>query len=89
MRELAHDIVDLEYQVPFVLSIKPRVTIRIDFAYRKWDTGVRDFDKVKTYDEVKGAMTKDARVKLAWLKEKGISVNIVRSEDGVCSTSAE
>ena len=54
-------ISDLEYQVRFVLSEKPRVTITVDFAYT--ENGVR------VYEDVKGILTRDFRSKMAWLKQ--------------------
>jgi len=65
--QMAGQIEKLKYQVPFVLSEKPRVTIKIDFGY------VQDGKQV--YEDSKGVLTRDARTKLAWMKEKfGIDV---------------
>ncbi len=61
-------IYDLEYQVKFTLSEKPRVTITIDFKYREWGLGT-------IYEDSKGVLTRDFRTKLAWLKQlHGIDV---------------
>ena len=61
----------LEFQIKFVLSKAPKVTIRIDFGY------VEDGQMV--YEDVKGVLTRDFRTKLAWLKEKfGIEVRLIR-----------
>ena len=65
--EKAGEISDLEYQVPFVLSQKPSIKIKIDFKYRENGNVI--------HEDVKGIMMRDFRVKLAWLQEKfGISV---------------
>jgi len=75
-------ITDLEYQVVFVLSEKPRVKISIDFKYKQ--------DGVVVYEDKKGwrytpkrhirvpIVERDFRVKLAWLKKDfSIKVNLV------------
>ena len=68
--ERAGEITDLQYQVRFILSSEPRVSITIDFAYT--EKGVRK------YEDAKGMLTRDFRTKLAWLKEQhGISVTLV------------
>ena len=61
--EKAGEIVDLQYQVKFVLSEKPKITYTADFQYI--DKG----GKVLTED-VKGVLTRDTRTKVAWVKEK-------------------
>ena len=67
-------IQDLQYQVKFILCKEPRISIVIDFSYL--EKGQR------VYEDTKGKMTAECRVKLAWLKEKyGIEVKIVRRED--------
>jgi len=64
-------ISDLKYQVPFVLSTKPKVTITIDFSY------IENGERV--YEDVKGMLTRDSRTKLAWLEQlHGIKVNLVK-----------
>jgi len=69
--ERAGVIKDLQYQKRFVLCQKPKVTIKIDFAYREWG--------VQVYEDTKGVLTRDFRTKLAWLKERyGIEVRLVR-----------
>ena len=55
-------IKDLRYQVKFVLSEKPKVTLTIDFSY--WEGGEWKLE------DTKGVLTRDCRTKLAWLKEK-------------------
>ena len=67
--ELGREIYGLKYQVKFVLSEKPKVTIAIDFSYIE--------DKRRVYEDVKGVLTRDFRTKLAWLKDKyGIDVRL-------------
>lgn len=59
----------LEYQIKFVLSEKPKVTITIDFSYTLRET------EVQKYEDSKGVLTRDFRTKLAWLKQcRGIDV---------------
>jgi len=60
--ELAGAISDLHYQVKFVLSESPRITISIDFCYQE--------DGKWIYEDTKGFLTRDFRSKMAWLKEK-------------------
>ena len=60
--QMAGEISDLQRQVKFVLSEKPRVSITIDFEYM--DNGQ------KVFEDVKGVLTRDFRTKMAWLKEK-------------------
>lgn len=57
----AGEISHLAYQVKFVLSEKPKVTITVDFTYI--ENGVR------IYEDTKGVLTRDFRTKLAWLKQ--------------------
>ena len=67
----AGGIKDLEYQVVFALNVKPKVSIKIDFAYT--DNGER------IHEDTKGVLTRDFRTKLAWLKQQqGISVRLQR-----------
>jgi len=64
-------IKDLEYQVPFLLCQKPSIKIKVDFAYK--------LDGRICYEDVKGMMTREARVKLAWLEQsQGVKVDIVK-----------
>ena len=60
--ELYGAIFDLKYQVKFVLSEKPRISITVDFAYHE--------DGQQKYEDVKGVLTRDFRTKMAWVKEK-------------------
>lgn len=59
--ERAGEICNLQYQVRFILSEKPKVSITIDFAY--------ELDGKKIYEDKKGILTRDFRTKLAWLKQ--------------------
>jgi len=71
--EKAGEISDLQYQVKRILSTEThyRVTITIDFSYRR--------DGKRIYEDVKGMMLKDFKVKLAWLRQMyGIEVNIIK-----------
>ena len=71
--QLAGEISDLKYQVRFTLSLKPRVATIIDFCYQE--------DGHIIYEDAKGILTAEARVKYAWLKEKyGIEVKLVRRD---------
>ena len=78
-------IKELQYQVPFLLSIKPKVTITVDFSYlvpmskplaaTNYLSGVSTWERI--YEDTKGVMTREFRVKLAWLYEKhGIAVRL-------------
>ena len=63
----AGGIEELEYQISFMLHTKPKVSIKIDFAYI--DNGE------KVYEDTKGVLTRDFRTKLAWLEQqRGIKV---------------
>ncbi len=65
--ERAGEISDLSYQVKFILSDKPRVTITIDFSYIEMGEGI--------FEDTKGVLTRDFRTKLAWLEQsQGIKV---------------
>ena len=65
--QLDGKITGLDFQVRFILSVEPKVSIKIDFAYC--------LDGVKIYEDSKGILTREYRAKLAWLKkEKGIDV---------------
>ena len=64
LMEMAGEIEGLEYQIGIVLSVKPKVTITIDFRYI--EKGKTEW----TYEEVKGVLTRDFRTKMAWVKEK-------------------
>ena len=65
--EQARVIDDLQYQVSYQLCQKPNIKIKIDFTY--W------VDGEMIYEDVKGVITREARIKIAWLKEQqGIDV---------------
>lgn len=65
--EQADVIDDLQYQVNFVLCKKPSIKIKIDFVY--W------LDGQVIYEDFKGMITREARIKMAWLKEQqGIDI---------------
>ncbi len=69
-RELAGDITGLEYQVRFILSKSPRVSIMVDFKYVK--------NGVVKYQDTKGMETREFRVKRIWLQQQqGIDVELV------------
>ena len=71
MLELAGEIEDLRYQVRFVLFKEPTIKITIDFTYL--EKGKRVFE------DVKGVLTRDFRVKLAWLKKtRRIDVTLIK-----------
>ena len=59
----AGEINRLTFQVPYVLSKKPRKTITIDFRYWTKD------NKQCVFEDVKGVLTRDFRTKLIWLKQ--------------------
>jgi len=62
----------LQYQIKFLLSVKPRITITIDFQYIE--------QGIVRHEDTKGVLTRDFRTKLAWLKEKwGHDVILVRN----------
>ena len=65
----AGEIIDLEFQVKFILSEKPKITITIDFSY------IEAITKKVIHEDSKGMLTRDTRTRLAWLKEKhGVTV---------------
>jgi len=65
--EQAGVIDDLQYQVSFTLCKKPSIKIKIDFVY--W------LDGKVIYEDIKGMITREARIKMAWIKEQqGIDV---------------
>ena len=61
---------------PYVLSIQPRITYRPDFAYET--AGDRPSLAV-VVEDVKGMLTREGRVKLAWLADRlGVHVTLLR-----------
>lgn len=68
--ELAGQITNLEYQVPFKLCDKPKISLTVDFRYRT-SSGE------EILEDVKGVETREFRVKRIWVREKfGIPVKI-------------
>ncbi|KKN28549.1 hypothetical protein LCGC14_0853160 [marine sediment metagenome] len=69
-------IMDLEYQVKFVLCAKPRITITVDFKYYDCEK------RLKVHEDVKGILTRDFRTKMAWLEQlHGIQVILSGNQD--------
>jgi hypothetical protein len=70
--EKAGGISNLQYQIPFVLNNKPKVTITIDFTY--------NLDGKQIFEDVKGmGETREFRVKRIWLKQlHGIDVELYK-----------
>jgi hypothetical protein len=65
--QLDGKITDLEFQALYWLSKEPKVTIKIDFRYKR--------DGIIINEDSKGILTREYRAKLAWLKkEKGVDV---------------
>lgn len=77
----AGEIACLQYQVLFKLCDKPKITIKLDFAYVE-DGVFGEYKipvKVQVYEDVKGVLTRDSRTKLAWLEQsQGIRVRLIR-----------
>lgn len=72
MLEMAGGINTLQYQVKFILSKKPLVTIKIDFAYQENMQGKQIYEDVKGMGE-----TREFRVKRIWLQaQQGIEVKL-------------
>jgi len=70
LMEKAGVISDLEYQPRFILSSNPKATYTADFRYIENGQSV--------VEDAKGVMTKDARLRIIWLKQlTGIEVRIV------------
>lgn len=75
--EMAGEIKHLHYQVPLMLSISPKITIKIDFWYLEANESGTTYKEV--YEDVKGVLTRDFRTKLVWLKQlHGIDVKLIR-----------
>ena len=86
LMEKAEEITNLQFQVTYVLSEKPKVSITLDFKYKEM-TGLRQYiiEDVKGWKYTKKRhlsrpiIERDFKVKLAWLKEKyGIEVKLVK-----------
>ena len=81
----AGEISDLQFQVVFILSVKPRVKITIDYAYcLGHNLAARVYEDAKGWRLTKKTkklvprVERDFRVKLAWLKSAyGIDVKLV------------
>ena len=66
----------LAYQPKWVLCEKPKITYTADFEYYERVNGLLMF---RVVEDVKGVLTRETRVKLAWLKEKyGVEVRLVQ-----------
>ncbi len=81
--ERAGEIKNLTYQPQYVLCEKPKITYTADFKYtvkkEYLDTG--SYANLIVVEDVKGVLTRETRVKLAWLREKhGITVKITGKE---------
>jgi len=67
-----------------VLCDKPKISITIDFKYyenthRQIVKGKDVYSNIAVYEDTKGVLMRDFRVKLAWMKEKyGISVVLTK-----------
>ena len=69
--EMAGEIMNLQYQVPFQLCLKPNIKLKVDFVYK--------FNGDIVHEDSKGILTREFRVKMAWLKEQqGIDVWITK-----------
>ena len=91
LRELAGEISNLQYEIEFVLSQEPKITITIDFRYLVMpNPHCNRPDSEWIYEDYKGTrytkkrhipkpiVERDFRVKLAWLKQlKGIDVKLI------------
>jgi hypothetical protein len=69
-RQMAGEISDLKFQAPIVISKDPSVKLIVDFSY------IENGELI--YDDAKGYLKEETRIKLAWLKEKGIEVRLSR-----------
>ncbi len=68
--QMAGEISELTFQVPFILSTKPKITVTIDFRYKEKDGTV-------IHEDSKGFLTRDSRTKYAWLKaQQNIEVKL-------------
>jgi hypothetical protein len=70
MLEMAGEISGLQYQIPFILCRKPKVSVTIDFMY--------NYEGKIFYADAKGVLTRDSRTKYAWLEQStGIHVELI------------
>ena len=84
-RERAHQLVlmqkagiiaELQHEPMWSLSQIPKITYKADFQYV---TQTQE-GQVVIVEDVKGILTREQRVKLAWLKEKhGVDVTLIRT----------
>ncbi len=81
--EKAGEIKNLEYQIPFVLCEKPKISLTLDFSYEEPNPlSMSGYRWKRVYEDFKGMLTRDSRTKLAWLKAKyNVSVKLIRRED--------
>lgn len=84
MQQKAGIIFDLEYQPSWTLCKKPKITYTADFKYKKsriYDTpDGRHIDHVDYVEDVKGMLTRETRIKIAWLKEQyGVEVELIKA----------
>ena len=86
-RQKAGEIKCLEFQNEYVLSVKPKVTISVDFRYLErqgdeWipvDEDCKGWKLTKKTKRLVPRVERDFRVKMAWLKEKfNIDVRLVK-----------
>lgn len=70
--EIEGKIRDLETQPVYVLCENPRITYAADFRFVLVKTGQTCIEDVKG-----GAITRELRVKLAWLHSLGVDVDLV------------
>ena len=65
--QLDGKITDLDFQTKFVLSAEPKLSIKVDFAYK--------IDGKQLFEDSKGILTREYRAKLIMLKQlKGVDV---------------
>ena len=71
MFQRAGEISNLVFQPKWVLCEKPKITYAADFSYHENGKVI--------VEDVKGVLTRETRVKLAWLTEKyGVKVALVQ-----------
>jgi hypothetical protein len=69
-------IAELQHEPMWSLSQIPKITYKADFQYV---TQTQE-GQVVIVEDVKGILTRETRVKLAWLKEKhGVDVTLIRT----------
>uniref|UniRef100_A0A6M3KSV4 DUF1064 domain-containing protein n=1 Tax=viral metagenome TaxID=1070528 RepID=A0A6M3KSV4_9ZZZZ len=72
LREKTGEISNLHFHTRFMLSKTPRCSIEVDFIYRE--------DGKVVYEDFKGRMMPDYRVKRLWLKEQqNIDIVLIKS----------